>query len=185
MSAKFNRFLLVSGLVLTSLVGFSSSAFGQTSPDSSDPQILIGEAEAITEITWVETGGFFRNAFEYGGSVPFTPVGTVSYTTNVHGVWTIKASGGNGANAGNLVGATHTDVDPLPYVLRLGESGTPVSPTSTGATLKTDSVTVEPIEATEVLYLQVGDADDAAELKVVAQDYKETVTLTFTSGGTP
>jgi hypothetical protein len=183
MFTKFNRVLLASGLVLTSLVGFGSSAFGQVSPDYSDPHDLIGEAEPITEITWVETGGSFSNAFAYGETVPYTSVGSVTYTTNVHGVWTIKASGGNGTNAGKLVGVTHSSVEPLPYVLRLGEEGTPIQPTTGGATLKTDSVTVEPIEATETLYLQVGTVSEATELKVVAQDYKETVTLTFTSGG--
>jgi hypothetical protein len=182
MFTKFNRVLLASGLVLTSLVGFGSSAFAQESPDSTQGQVLTVTANPYTSISWTVTSGAFTYDVDYGESLPevSTIIGTVAYATNVIGDWAITATSTKG---GVLEGVDEVSIK-LPYTLKLG-AGSAVTPT-TDTLLLSNTVTNEPVDTTALLYMEVSDDNgtDATKIKVVAQDYKDTVTLTLTADGT-
>jgi hypothetical protein len=182
MFTKFNQILLASGLVIGSAVILSPAAFADTAG-----QTVTATANPITEITWTAGSGSFTHSFDYGDTIQgnAADVGTVAYVTNVIGNWDIKASSGNtGGNIGKLVGVTDNTVA-LPYALKLGTGGTYLQPTAdgTGAVLLSGAVSNTPVDTSDTLYLQIGTPSTPQELKVIAQNYTDTVTLTFTSGG--
>jgi hypothetical protein len=116
MFTKFNRVLLASGLVLTSLVGFGSSAFAA--------DVLEGggdvnfELPRINNLTWTQdiaTDGSVQ-ALQLHNNFQETKLGTVTVESNLSQGFTVTVESANNGII-QIAGTTDQAYQKMPYTL--------------------------------------------------------------------
>lgn len=185
MFTKLNRVLLASGLAVASAALLSPSAFASPGTTSSSGTVTVtGNVQPYTNIVVTPGGGNTFNV-DFNTAVVDQPVATVDYTTNVQGVWTINAVGGNAGKEGQLVSPDSTAT--IPYTLKLGSGGS-VTPGTAAASVGVGTNTLATGTLTNTI-VEVPGAEltasiTAANTKVPTAPtsaYTEAVNLVFTS----
>jgi hypothetical protein len=183
MFTKLNRVLLASGLAVASAALLSPSAFAAPGTTASSGTVTVtGNVQPYTNIV-VTPGPDNTFAVDFNVAVVDKAVAAVDYTTNVQGVWTINAVGGNAGKEGQLVSADTTAT--IPYTLKLG-SGAAVTPGTAATAAGTNTLATGTLTNTivEVAGASLTASITAANTKVPTAPtsaYAETVTLVFTS----
>jgi hypothetical protein len=120
MFTKFNRVLLASGLVLTSLVGFGSSAFAQAiGVDNTDYVTWQFVAEDNPVLAHTSANGAVS---VYEGLPDTTPIGILTIASNGQFGFTVKVNGPE-SNTSSLVHTTMPDYA-IPFKLGYGITAT-------------------------------------------------------------
>jgi hypothetical protein len=187
MFTKLNRVLLASGLAIASAALLSPSAFanppaGTTS--NSGSVTVTGTVQPYTLITVTDGNKNFN--IDYDTAVDDQPIATVTYITNVQGVWTINAVGDS-----TTPGTLETDgadgiTAVIPYTVKLGAGaditpGTAISTVTTN-TLATGTVSTAIVEQTTPVTLSLKIAASATHVPTKPTTaYSEVITLHFTS----
>ncbi|QHV01491.1 hypothetical protein [Synechocystis sp. CACIAM 05] len=180
MFTKFNRVLLASGLVLTSLVGFGSSAFAEDIRNGTET--LIGTELPKATLTWTGATTAFNMTY---GEAYSGDLGTVTVVNNIIGAWrvTVEGDATPGLLDGQTMGATNVKI---PYTVKLTQlenskvgNGLDVTPgvaANVDRIIASDTITNTPIDGSGALTMSIA----AADTKVVAQTYQEILKLVLT-----
>jgi hypothetical protein len=116
MFTKFNRVLLASGLVLTSLVGFGSSAFAN--PTNTESGGIGAELPEKQLLTWTpDAGNVSLTAYTAQAE---TKVGVVNVESNDIAGFIVTVTS---TNKGILKTGTGTTDEQIAYTLHYGETG--------------------------------------------------------------
>ncbi|WP_069790764.1 hypothetical protein A5482_005590 [Cyanobacterium sp. IPPAS B-1200] len=179
MSIKsFSRLGLISSLVFGVSAIAPAAVFAADEISPSDSLGVTGTANQKVVLT-ISGGGLENFDFDFGAKVQHLKIADVNYTNNVDGAWSITAAS---TNNGSLLGVTNTTVS-IPYQVRLGVGAYQTPNSTTPTTL--DSGTVDGVPIDNVITPLEIELDANADIKVIAQNYTDTITLKLVTPVTP